>query len=112
MNQYLDIAQTLLGILEEQHHRLSTKANSCLQDLIYQHLWSFDEAKPTTMTTEEEEQHYIDLLEQYSQLLRKIKIDINEDFLCCHCNKPVYSRILYCSKECSDLADKEQTNAP
>lgn len=34
--------------------------------------------------------------------------DPNEDFICCHCGKPVQTRILYCSVECEKEDEKTQ----
>lgn len=34
-------------------------------------------------------------------------IDVNEDYRCCWCVKPVLTRLLFCSKACNDRFDTE-----
>jgi len=37
-------------------------------------------------------------------------LDPNEDFNCGFCGKELFTRILYCSKECTDKDEEAQTN--
>jgi hypothetical protein len=36
--------------------------------------------------------------------------DVNEEYVCDYCCKPVEEKYLYCSEECSELANMDDSN--
>lgn len=53
---------------------------------------------------------YYWLLNKFYNFIRPLfvnEIDLNEEYICCWCSKPVLKRWLYCSFECEDKASQQ-----
>ena len=54
--------------------------------------------------------HYV-ILNMLYDIIRRMfwkDYDSNENFICACCGKPLYERLIFCSKKCSDKYLKEQ----